>query len=196
MKKGCGNRTTLSQKASNIKFWVEVLHSAPLISRLSYLFSSSTKPPRMKWVLSHQAGGHHRWVLHTDDGPVQFTYNFQYRSVRTKAKTARLFFLEEADGFFQKKVLLRSEYGVVLGEAQATHTTKDGILLFNNEKFFYRWNDGKLLLLNRHKTVVFQTQIELRQDAVRLERMAFVFCNAWLLSAEAGVKNTRPALTA
>ena len=149
----------------------------------------------MKWVLSHQSAEHHRWVLQTGNDAVTFTYNFSYRSIRIKSKTSRLFFLEEEDGFFQKKVLLRSEYGVIMGETQATHTSKGGVLLFNNEKFFYRWSEGKLLLLNRNKIVVFETGIELRPDAGKLEQMAFVFCNAWLLSAEAGIKNTVAVLT-
>ena len=85
----------------------------------------------MKWVLSHQSAEHHRWILQTDNGIVPLTYNFSYRSIRVKSKTARLFFLEEADGLFQKKVLLRSEYGVIMGEAQATHTAKGGTLLLN-----------------------------------------------------------------
>lgn len=150
----------------------------------------------MKWVLLHQSGEHHRWMLQTDDGPVHFTYNFQFRSIRIKSKTARLFFLEEADGLFQKKVLLRSEYGVVMGEAQATHTAKGGTLLFNNEKFFYRWNEDRLLLLNRYKKAVFETQIGLRDDVDRLEQMAFVFCNAWLCSLPAEAEKPKPFLVA
>ncbi len=150
----------------------------------------------MKWVLSHQSSGQHRWMLQNADAPAEFIYSLQYHSIRIKAKTVRLFFLEEAGSFFQKKILLRSEYGVVMGETQATHTTKGGTLLLNEEKFFYRWNDGGLRLLDRHKKAVSEMHIELRQDADKMEQMAFVFCNAWLLLTDARVKNTNAVLVA
>lgn len=143
----------------------------------------------MRWVPSHQASDHHRWELQTANQPAQFNYNPQNHSIRIKAKTTRLFFLEEAGNFFGKKVLLRSEYGLVMGEAQATHTKKGGTLLLYGEKFFYRWTAGSLTLLDRQKKPLSETGIELRQDADTLEQMAFVFCNAWLVRLEADVKN-------
>ena len=129
----------------------------------------------MKWILTHQATEHHRWLLTEVQSPALLTYNPKNHSIRIKAKGARLFFLEPV-GFLQKKILLRSEYGVVLGEAQWAE--KSGQLLLDNQKFFYRWNDHDLFLYDKSKTLLLQTKVD--YDAVGLEKFAFVFSMAWL----------------
>lgn len=149
----------------------------------------------MKWVLSHQSYDHHRWLLRDAEEPAQFTYHLSHHSVRIKAKTARLFFLEET-GFLHKKVLLRSEYGVVVGEAQAITAGRMAQLVLDGKKYFYCWKDGQLSLYNKNKTLLLNAAIECRHDTEKMELAAFVFLTAWMQTVTTEVRNAADLLVA
>lgn len=162
----------------------EVLHTGLSLEWAVYLFASSTKLFRMKWVLTHQSAGYHRWLLSEAEQPAQLTFNLQNNSLRIKAQKARLFFLELTEKFFGKKVLLRSEYGVVLGEAAWSGGRKRGTFWLNGGRYFYSWSHQRLSLFDKNKKPLFDATVECRKDTSRLEVFAFLFSTAWLHSAE------------
>ncbi|HYO20900.1 MAG TPA: hypothetical protein VER36_00760 [Flavisolibacter sp.] len=149
----------------------------------------------MKWVLSHQSDDHHKWLLHEAHEPVQLTYNLSNHSLRIKSKNNRLFFLE-ITGFFQKKLLLRSEYGVVLGESSFTTTTKEGTLLMNELKYHFRIKNDQLSLSDKNKNLLSAVVIEPAVALDKQEAFALLFCQAWLLNASMHATKTKDLLVA
>lgn len=133
----------------------------------------------MKWVLSHQLPERHYWVLRDAAGAAAFTYHLHHHSIRIKAQTPRLFFLQTA-GFFHKKVLLRSEYGVPVGEAQLAAAGKPVTLTLNGHSYFFSWDEQNLSFFNKNKILVQQVRVECRKDIDLLERFAFVFSSVWI----------------
>lgn len=150
----------------------------------------------MKWVLSNQSSEYHRWQLRDASEPALFTYHLQNRSVRIKAKTARLFFLEIETVFFHKKVLLRSEYGIAVGEAQFTTAGKTGALVLDDQNYFYCWEDRYLLLYNHDKSPLLQVEVERHDNMESLEPFAFVFGSVWLALCNVQSKNIQTQLVA
>jgi len=147
----------------------------------------------MKWVLSQQSLDHHRWLLQDAQEPAQFTFNHHHNSIRIKGKSNRLFFLE-VKGLFQKKVLLRSEYGVVFGETQLV-TQKEVFILMNDQKYGYLWQDNQLTFLDKHRNVLSSFTIEQAQ-LHGLEKLALIFASAWILFANVNGRKSEDLLVA
>lgn len=147
----------------------------------------------MKWVLSHQSREYRRWILRNAEDEAEFTYHVYNHSVRIKAKTLRLFFLQQI-GFLQKKILLRSEYGVVVAEAQAANRGRIGTLLFDNRKLAYRFDGKELLIFDKERKVIAEQRIECRDDTGKLEEMAFVFMAAWMAVSAADARKAEALL--
>jgi hypothetical protein len=148
----------------------------------------------MKWVLSHQSTDNHKWLLQDAPETAQFTYNLQNHSIRIKGKSSRLFFLEPS-GFFQKKIVLRSEYGVVLAESPAA-ATKEGTLLMNDLKYFFQWENSQLSLFDKNKNLVSSVAIEAADEMAREAQAVLLFCHAWLVYASQHPKTREDLLVA
>lgn len=147
----------------------------------------------MKWVLSQQSLDHHRWLLQDAQEPAQFTFNHHHNSIRIKGKSNRLFFLE-VKGLFQKKVLLRSEYGVVFGETQLL-SQKDVFIFMNDQKYAYQWQNGQLSFLDKNGNTISTFSVE-HVQLDRLEQLALVFASAWILFANVNGRKTEDLLVA
>ncbi len=137
----------------------------------------------MKWVLSHATDGFHHWLLQQEENTRSLIFNIQRLSLRLIGITKRLFFLQ-VQGLLNKKILLRSEYGVVIGEAPFTSNPSPGQLTINGQKLFHRIEDQKLILLNSEKAVVGSS--DLTQNAInnKLEFYSLLFGFAWFLTAD------------
>ncbi len=142
----------------------------------------------MKWVLSHATDELHHWLLQLQEGSRSLTLNLKRLSLRLHGFSKRLFFLQ-VQGFLNKKVLLRSEYGVVLGETAFAEKPSAAPLLFNGQRFFYTLENEKLVLLDSEKNTVGQSDISAEATTGKYEFYALLFGLAWLLTADAaGVK--------
>ena len=148
----------------------------------------------MKWVLSQQSLEHHRWLLQDASQQAQFTYNSIYQSIRLKSKISRLFFLEVA-GVFHKKILLRSEYGVVVGETQWT-SQKEFLLMIDAHKLYVRLEEQTMSFLDRNKSTQTSLRIEPILHLDRKELFAIVFSSAWLLYGNANSLKSENLLVA
>jgi hypothetical protein len=147
----------------------------------------------MKWVLSQQSLEHNRWLLQDAQEPAQFTFNHHHNSIRIKGRSNRLFFLE-VKGVFQKKVLLRSEYGVVFGETQLV-PQKDVFIFMNDQKYNYHWKDDQLCFLDKNGNIISTFAVEHTQ-LHRIEQLALIFASAWISFANANGKKTEDLLVA
>jgi hypothetical protein len=144
----------------------------------------------MKWVLSHATDGFHHWQLQQENQAKLLIFHLSRLSLRLTGIIKRLFFLQE-QGFLQKKVLLRSEYGIVLGEATPTDKSSPGQLLLNGQKFFYRTESTQLILLDNDKQLVGACELPAEAPANRLERFGLLFSFAWFLTADAAADKDR-----
>ena len=150
----------------------------------------------MKWVLSQQSLDHHRWILQESNEQAQFTYNHEHRSIRIKSSSSsRLFFLE-VTGLFQKKIQLRSEYGVVVGESTWPPENSDRSIQLNHEKYYFRWQHRHLSLLTKEKKLIQDIDLEHEAELQKFEIFALLFCSLWLVNTNANMVTKENAMVA
>ena len=149
----------------------------------------------MKWVLSHATNDLHHWQLQQEENSRSLTFNLKRLSLRLNGFSKRLFFLEE-QGFLQKKLVLRSEYGVEMGEVSFGGNAFFGQLVINGEKFFYEMNQEKLLLLDSEKHPVSNCEIIGEASLGKEEFYSLLFGFAWFVTADAMVEKTYAVLQA
>ena len=111
-------------------------------------------------------------------------FHQQRRSLRLNGFSKRLFFLEE-QGFLQKKLVLRSEYGVEMGEVPFGGNAFFGQLTINGEKFFYQMEHEKLLLLDSEKNPLSDCEIVGEASLGKEEFYSLLFGFAWFVTADA-----------
>jgi hypothetical protein len=110
--------------------------------------------------------------------------NLQRLSLRLTGLSKRLFFLQ-VQGFLQKKILLRSEYGIVIGETVFADKSSQAPVLFNGQKFFYQVEDGKLTLLDSEKNFVCESELAQPAALNRFEFYSLLFGLAWFSTTDA-----------
>lgn len=142
----------------------------------------------MKWVLSHATDGLHHWLLQQEENTRSLIINLQRLSLRLIGITKRLFFLQ-VQGLLNKKILLRSEYGVVIGEAPFANKPSPGQLTINGQKMYHRIEDEKLVLLNSEKAVVGSSDLTPNSLTDKFEFYSLLFGFAWFLTADVAEKD-------
>lgn len=150
----------------------------------------------MKWVLSQQSLSHHRWLLQDAKEEAQFSYNQEHHSIRIKSKNSRLFFLEVVGGLFQKKIQLRSEYGVVVGESTWPPEDSDGSIQLNEEKYFFKWQQKTLSLFTKGKQLLQSIHTEHEASLDKLEKFALLFSSLWLVNTNTNTGKKEDMLVA
>lgn len=135
----------------------------------------------MKWVLSHASDDIHHWQLQKEDSFKLLTLNLQRLSLRLAGSSKRLFFLD-VQGFLQKKILLRTEYGITIGET-AFADKSSGQLLLNGRKFFYRQDKKQLLLFDSEKQLINKCELP-ENPPSKIEVYGLLFGLAWFSTAD------------
>lgn len=141
----------------------------------------------MKWVLSYRSSSIHNWQLQNQNTEAQLLYNKQNASLRISGNTKRVFFLEEY-GIVPKKLQLKTEYGMVIGETALPNKITGGVFHLNERRYYYRVENGRIALFDRNKKPVAECVIELFRNVDRQEHLALVFCFAWLTQFDAATK--------
>jgi hypothetical protein len=128
----------------------------------------------MRWVLHHTMNQSNVWTMNEPDANAELKYNKEGHSFRLKAGDKRLFFLERK-GLFQNRMLLKTEYNVVVGETNFTRNGHAGQLEIDGEKFNFTIKGNELHLFNKdHKLVDITTINELSQlDMYELSALLF-----------------------
>lgn len=145
----------------------------------------------MKWVLSQATDEFHHWLLQKQEGTRSLIVNLHRLSLRLIGVSKRLFFLQ-VHGFLQKKILLRSEYGVVLGETAFSSKPSPGQLTFNGQKFFHRIEEGQLVLLDNEKKPLGKSELAGGEQMNKFEFYSLLFGLAWFLTADGVAEKERP----
>jgi hypothetical protein len=97
------------------------------------------------------------------------------------SKERRVFFVEEV-GFLQSKIILKTEYGVQIGENYHARNQRKGALHLGNEKFSYKLEDKGIKLYNRHKEPLASFTLDKASALGSYEASALMFSLAWLLA--------------
>lgn len=139
----------------------------------------------MKWVLSHASDDIRHWQLQKDSESQLLTINLQGLSLRLAGNARRLFFLE-VQGLLQKKLLLRTEYGIAIGEIALTDKPS-GQLTLNDHKFFYRQEKNQLQILDGEKQLISACTLP-DNFQNKIEAHALLFGFAWFVTADALVE--------
>jgi hypothetical protein len=113
----------------------------------------------MRWDLMKTLNDSHHWALHAAEVSAGLRYNSEAHSIRLATDDKRLFFLEKT-GMIQSKIILRTEYSVIIGESFFGKNRLSGILVLNENKYSFKLEKDHLKLFNRHKEMIFESQID------------------------------------
>lgn len=147
----------------------------------------------MKWVLSHATDEVHHWLLQQEEGSRSLILHLQRLSLRLNGFSKRLFFLQ-VQGLLQKKILLRSEYGVELGETSFADKSPFAPIIINEQKFFYQVDGTKLMLLDGEKNNLGECEMAPDSAQDKVEFYALLFGFAWFITADAVAEKTYATL--
>ena len=138
----------------------------------------------MKWILSHASDDIHHWQLQTTNSSKSLIVNLQRLSLRLSGLSKRLFFLD-VQGFLNKKIILRTEYGVALGETAFNDKPSLGLVTINDRKFSYGVNENKLQLFDNEKQVISTCELSNETKTSKLEFFSLLFGLLWFSTADA-----------
>lgn len=99
----------------------------------------------------------------------------------------------DVQGFLHKKVLLRSEYGVEIGETAFAEQPTAASLLLDGKKFFYQAESGRLELFDSEKNLLASCGLDVPDGMEKLEFYSLLFGFVWLQTA--GVPTAKEAVT-
>jgi hypothetical protein len=127
----------------------------------------------MRWVLNNTFNQSHFWSLQEHDRKAELRYNKEAHSMRLNTPDRRLFFLERT-GLRQQRILLKTEYSVVIGESHF-RDSNSGTLIIDGEKFSFLTKEGLVSLFNNNRQLVAETTIESPEHLDLYEFSALLF---------------------
>jgi hypothetical protein len=117
------------------------------------------------------APGQEIYVLwHNDQKVVTLTFHPATNSARVESAKEKRVFLIRNEGFLRSKTVMRSEYGILLG--QLRYENKESFIELNNEKLFYSIRNNPLpevVIYKESKENPFAV-CELNINAARFEK--------------------------
>ena len=137
----------------------------------------------MKWILSHASDDIHHWQLQQEDSSKSLIAYLQRFSLRLSGLSKRLFFLD-VQGFLHKKIVLRTEYGVALGETAFIDKPSSGLVTINDQKFSYSVSGDQLQLFDSEKQAISTCEVSPEATANKLEFFGLLFGLAWFSTAD------------
>jgi len=112
----------------------------------------------MKWELTKTLNGSDYWTLIGKDEKVILRFNDQSNSIRLISDNQRLYFMERK-GVLQSKVMLRTEYSVVIGENFFGRNRLSGIINLHQQKYSFRLTGDLLTLKNKNREAIAELMI-------------------------------------
>jgi hypothetical protein len=134
----------------------------------------------MNWNLANMLDGFHQWTLNGYEGNVDFRYNREAQSMRLNADDKRLFFLEKK-GMLQSKILLKTEYSVIVGESYFGRSRRTGLLTFDGKKYSFGFGPEGLSISDSHKENIFNFDITGSTHADLYEFAAILFASVIIM---------------
>lgn len=136
----------------------------------------------MKWILKNGEGYIHHWQIETEEPVASVKYSEKSHSVRIDAQVRRLFFFEDT-GVFIRKRLIKTEYGVVIGECYSKDKNT-GYIFIDKKRIFYSLKNNRLVLY-RGNTKLAKATIDTFQQIDDYEISAIGFAFLWM--CESGI---------
>lgn len=107
-------------------------------------------------------------------------YSAQSQFVRLHSNERRVFFLEDV-GLLQNKTLLKTEYGVQIGENFYTKQQHKGMLYLSKQKFHYTLDNDGVKIYNKRQQLIASFKLENATALNTAEVSALLFSLAWML---------------
>jgi len=102
----------------------------------------------MRWITARSVSGNEIYQLYKSEKKIlTLSFNPFSNSARIEFDKEKRVFLVRKEGFLKKKIVLRNEYGVKIGELGQEH--KQEFIDMNDQRFYYatRNNPGSELVL-------------------------------------------------
>jgi len=109
-----------------------------------------------------------------------FKLNIHSSTFRLNAATKRLFFIESS-GLLQNKTVLKTEYGVEIGEWITLRSIKNGFIKLNDQRLDYQIIGQQFRITNKKQIIVVCDFSNLK-ELEKLELAAILFSIAWLIN--------------
>jgi hypothetical protein len=130
----------------------------------------------MNWNLTNNVDDFHQWTLTGHEENVDFRYHKQARSIRLNTDEKRLFFLERK-GILQSKILLKTEYSVVIGESYFGKNRLSGLLTYEGRRHTFKFGPEGLSIFDSNKENVFNFEINHGSHPHLFEFSALLFAS-------------------
>jgi hypothetical protein len=108
-------------------------------------------------------------------------YNARSQSVRLHSNERRVFFLEQV-GLLQNKILLKTEYGVQIGENYHIKHQHKGIFHLSKDKFSYWIEQNAIRIADKRRQIMASFSFENAKALDSYELSTLLFSLAWMLT--------------
>src|SRR5688572_17240417 len=104
----------------------------------------------MRWESSVTPSGNEIYHLYKDDKKIlTLTYNPFSKTARVECNTLKRIFLIRKEGFRRHKTVIRTEYGIKVGELG--HDNKENFIDVNGDRFYYSIQNSPVAALILYK---------------------------------------------
>jgi hypothetical protein len=134
----------------------------------------------MNWNLTNILDDFHQWTLTGYNANVDFRYHSEAQSMRLNTDDKRLFFLEKK-GILQSKILLKTEYSVVVGESYFGRNRRTGLLTFGAARYSFAFSSEGLSISDSHKENIFNFDITTSTRPDLFEFSALLFASVIIM---------------
>lgn len=134
----------------------------------------------MKWVLEHSTEQLQTWKLLCHELPAELKYNCQTHVFRLHSAERRLFFLEKT-GFVQTKLLLKTEYNIVIGELHFVKNWRSGVAAIEHHRYHYNFKDNSLHLQSFKNDEIYEVEIDSPSLLNQFNLAALIFSTCRLM---------------
>ena len=135
----------------------------------------------MKWVLEHLNDQLQTWQLSGHELTIELKYNCETHVFRLHAGERRLFFLEKT-GFVQTKLLLKTEYSIVIGEIHFFKNWNSGVAIIDDHKYHYSFKQNSLHLQSFGDDEQYDLEIDNRSRLDQFNLAALIFSTCRILN--------------
>lgn len=130
----------------------------------------------MRWEITKTLQGSHYWKLQESELEATLRYNNESHSIRLNTTDKRLFFLEKA-GVLQPKMMLETEYSVMIGESYFNKNRSMGALVVNDLKFTFTITGEEVHFYDRQKQLLAELTIPGVNELELFEFTALTFAS-------------------
>lgn len=149
----------------------------------------------MNWELTKTLNGSDYWTLVGHNEKAVLRFNELANSIRLISENQRLYFMERKGGL-HSKILLKTEYSVIIGESFFGRNRLSGIVNLPHHKYSFEFKGDELTLKNRNKETAAGLNIPGVKYLGLFEFSALMFGTALLASRAVNLTQMATTLVA